>query len=306
MNASPELFVTLSKRVRLCYQTFGNSSDPAVVLIAGHACSMLHWTEDLIALFSPAVKPYYLIRFDHRDTGLSTEFPVPGGYTLSDMAGDIEGLIDHLGLAPKGYHLVGASMGGPLANLVATRRPQEVRSLTLLYTSPGVSTELPLREGFQFTGLGVDSFMGIGDQRKKHIEAEIKKWDALATQPVDEVERKENEAWITRVVDRDIQGSTLFSKGPNHGGASYAGWPGVEMLKGIKSPTTVIQASKDQMFGEEHGEALAKGISGAKYVLWEDVGHELPKRIWLRLAGTFLQTWKRGDDEWMKNVETKE
>ncbi|KAH7113988.1 Alpha/Beta hydrolase protein [Dactylonectria estremocensis] len=302
MNASPELFVTFSKRVRLCYQTFGDPSDTAVVLIAGHACSMLHWTEDLIALFSPAVKPYFLIRFDHRDTGLSTEFPVPGGYTLSDMAGDIEGLIDHLRLPSKGYHLVGSSLGGPLANLVAVRRPHEVRSLTLLYTSPGASAELPLREGLQGMGLGVDSmFMGIGEQRKKHIEADIRLWDALTTQPVDEDERKEGEILITRIVDRDIQGRTLYSKGPNHGGASYAGWPGVEMLKDIKSPTTVIQAGKDQIFGEAHGEALAKGISGAQYVLWEDVGHELPRRIWPRLAEIFLQTWKRGDDEWVKD-----
>lgn len=98
MDASEELFVTLSTGVRICYQTFGDPSNPAIVFITGHSGSMLEWQEDMIELFNPAGGPqHYIIRFDNSDTGLSTEFPVPGGYTLEDMAGDIEGLVDHLG-----------------------------------------------------------------------------------------------------------------------------------------------------------------------------------------------------------------
>lgn len=147
MDASEELFVTLSTRVRICYQTFGNPSNPAVVLISGHSGSMLGWHEDMIKLFNPTDGPrHYIIRFDNRDTGLSTEFPVPGGYTLEDMAGDIEGLVDHLGLPSVGFHIVGLSMGGHLASILAARRRREVRSLTLLYASPGTRANIPLNE----------------------------------------------------------------------------------------------------------------------------------------------------------------
>ncbi|KAF7557829.1 hypothetical protein G7Z17_g370 [Cylindrodendrum hubeiense] len=305
MDASPELFVTLPNRVRICYQTFGDPSDPAVVLISGHSCSMHQWPEDLITLFSPAGDRHYLIRFDHRDTGLSTEFPVPGGYTLSDMAGDVEGLIDHLDLPSKGFHLVGASMGGPLANIVATRRPEQVRSLTLLYTSPGVNAERPLKQGAM--GLAADPIsIGISNFRQKYIENEMKLRAALATQPPSEEERRENEVQIAKSMDRELRGGTLHSKGPNHGAASFAGWPGVEMLKDIKCPATVIQGAKDQFFGVVHGEALAKGIPDAEYLLWEDVGHELPKRVWSRFAEVLLRTWKKGDDGSTRDSETKE
>ncbi|KAF5025090.1 hypothetical protein F66182_2859 [Fusarium sp. NRRL 66182] len=81
MNASLELFVTLANRVRICYQTFGDPSDPAVILVPGNAGNMLEWPEGLIGQLLTASngKKRFIVRFDQRDTGLSTEFPVPGG-----------------------------------------------------------------------------------------------------------------------------------------------------------------------------------------------------------------------------------
>ena len=307
MNASPELFATLPNRVRLCYQTFGEPSDPAVIFVAGNACSMHDWREDLLSLFSPAGKKHYLIRYDHRDTGLSTEFPVPSTYTLSDMGEDVEGLADHLGLSSKGFHLVGASMGGPIAALVAARKPQMIKSLTLLYTSPGVSQELPLSERASHIYMGVQPMpTGTVQDRKNYIDFAMKLYDTLATRKPDEEERREAEAVMTRIVDREMKSGTLYSKGPNHGAASFAGWPGVKPLKNIRCVTTVIQAGLDPFFEEIHGEALAGGIEGAELVLWEDVGHELPKRIWGRLADAFLSTWEKGDNKWASSKVSPE
>ncbi|KAK7424191.1 hypothetical protein QQZ08_008679 [Neonectria magnoliae] len=291
MDASPELFVTLPAGVRICYQTFGSPSNPAVILIAGDSSSMLSWLDNMLSLFSPAGDEHYLIRFDHRDTGLSTEFPVPAGYTLGDMATDIEGLIDHLDLASKGVHLVAASKGGPLGYTVATRRPQQVRSLTLMYTSPGITEETPLAEGFQNLNVGGQPFVGgSGNERAMFIAYQKRLVDAYATQPLGEEESKEMDAMAERVTDRDMRGGTLFSKGPNHGAASVGCWPGKETLNRVKCPTTVIQAALDPIFGPIHGETLAREIEGAEYVLWEDVGHEVPKRIWSRLADQLLRT----------------
>ncbi|KPM39007.1 hypothetical protein AK830_g7555 [Neonectria ditissima] len=294
MDASPELFVTLPNKVRLCYQTFGNPTDPAVIFIAGHGGSLLEWNEDMLRLFSPAPSRRYLIRFDARDTGLSTEFPVPAGYDLSDMAGDVDGLIAHLGLSSKGVHLVGASMGGPIAYILAARNPQQVRSLTLLYASPGASEELPLKP---LMDLPMPP-MGFGDMKREYVKFNMAQYDALVTQPNAE-DRAEYEALVTRVTEREMRAGTLYSKGPNHGAAGFAPRPGVEILKDVTSPSTVIQAAHDQFFGVEHGEALAKGLPNSEYVLLEDVGHELPRRIWGRLAEVLLQTWKRGDDAWV-------
>lgn len=298
MDISPELFATLPTGVRLCYQTFGQPSDPAVILVAGAKASMLDWHEQTVAKFSPPEDRHYIVRFDHRDTGLSTEFPVPSQYTLGDMASDVEGLADHLELPSKGYHLVGASLGGPIATIVAIRRPQEVRSLTLVYTSPGVSAELPLNEKAGRINIGIQPMpTGAKSDRKMYIDHIMKVYDALATQQPSKEERDGAEQVMARVVDREMRSGNLYSKEPNHGSASFAGWPGVKALESVKCPTAVIQAALDQFFGVEHGEALAKGIDQSELVVWDDVGHELPRRIWDRLAGVLLKTWKRGDEK---------
>lgn len=255
---------------------------------------MLDWRDEQLALFSPSDSPRYLIRFDQRDTGLSTEFPVPAGYTLSDMANDVEGLADHLDLSGRGFHVVGASMGGAIACIVAARRKHQVRSLTLVYASPGASAGLPLKEGVQAITTGG----GMGQDRQTYVDNMNRTFDGLATQPLDDDERRSNAALVARVVDREMKSGTLYSKGPNHGAAAFAGWPGVEMLKDVACPSAVVQAAKDQLFGEEHGETLAKGLQRSEYVLWQDVGHELPRRIWDRLAQVCLRTWHRGDGEW--------
>ncbi|CEI62236.1 unnamed protein product [Fusarium venenatum] len=304
MNASSELFVRLPNRVRICYQTFGDPSDPAVILIPGKdktflLCSMLSWPEPLIEKLqsSEEGKRYFVVRYDPRDTGLSQEFPVPAGYSIGDMAEDVELLADHLNLTNpgKGFHLVGVSKGGPVAYTVSARKPQKVKSLTLMFTSPGVSPELPIKGGLD---LGFQPMLaGFLNVKEAAIQSGMKMYDALTTQP-DESERREVEDLVTRTVEREYKHGTLFSKGPNHGSASHEkdGWPGVDTLKQVKCPTTVVQAGKDQTFGEIHGKALVQAIPcDVEYVLWEDVGHELPRRIWDRMAALVHKTWERGE-----------
>ncbi|KAF5990547.1 hypothetical protein FBULB1_24 [Fusarium bulbicola] len=268
MNASPELFAQLTNRLRICYQTFGDPSGPAVILVPGNADSMIVWAEGLIEKLQSSEdgKKYFIWQADHLN--------------LNDPS--------------KGFHIVGLSKGGPVAYAVAARRPQQVRSLSLLYTSPGVSPELPIKGGLD---LGFQPMLGgFGVQRETAIKNGMTVYDALTTQPNAE-ERKEVEKAVRRLVERDIKGGTLYSKAPNHGAASYEkdGWPGVDTLKMIKCPTTVVQAGKDQIFGEIHGEALAKAIPGdVEYVLWEDVGHEMPRRIWGRMSKVLQKNWERG------------
>ncbi|CAJ0543101.1 Ff.00g004100.m01.CDS01 [Fusarium sp. VM40] len=309
MDSSPELFVTLPSRVRICYQTFGDPSDPAVILVPGNGGGMLTWAEGLIAKLQSAEngKKYFVVRFDQRDTGLSTEFPVPAFYSIGDMASDVEGLADHLNLCDpsKGFHILGLSKGGPIAYTVAARRPDQVKSLTLMFTSPCVSPELPIKDGLN---LGFQpTLAGFGNYKESFIKSGMKLYDALTTQP-DEEERKEMLETVTRMTERDMKGGTLYSKAANHGAASHEkdGWPGVDTLQKIKCPTTVVQAGKDQVFGEIHGEALVKAIPGSvHYVLWEDVGHELPRRIWGRMADMLHDFWEKSDSAGLADTSTE-
>ncbi|KAI9902276.1 hypothetical protein N3K66_001628 [Trichothecium roseum] len=294
MQASEELFVTLPTRVRLCYQTFGDPCHPAVIFVPGHSGSMLSWPEDMLRQFSTDENPRFIIRYDPRDTGLSTEFPVPANYSLTDMANDVEGLVDHLGLSAKGFHIIGASMGGPVAYIVTLRRPSQVRSLTLAFASPGATKDLPLKGGID---VAPPFPMGIGNQRRVYIDFNMDVYDALTTQP-DAEERKEFLDQVTATVDREMKSGTLYSKGANHGTAAFGDRPGLESLKDIKCPTTIIQSNQDPYFGEAHGEAFASVIEDSEYVLWNDVGHELPRRIWGRFAEVLLRTWKKGDEKY--------
>jgi pimeloyl-ACP methyl ester carboxylesterase len=132
--------------IELAYETFGDPSKPPVVLAMGLATQMIAWPDELCEAL--AGHGHFVIRFDNRDVGGSTHLqnvPPPRPvdiilhrrppYTISDMAADVVGLLDGLGL--HDVHLVGASMGGFIAQTVALEHPDRVRTLTLIMTSTG-------------------------------------------------------------------------------------------------------------------------------------------------------------------------
>src|SRR3954454_12200917 len=133
--------------VELCYETFGDSRDPALLLVMGLAMQMLGWHEDLCQEL--AGRGFFVIRYDNRDVGRSTSGrgapPTTwqlirgdkraAAYELADMAADGVALLDHLGIARA--HVVGASMGGMIAQTVAARHPDRVLSLTSIMSNTG-------------------------------------------------------------------------------------------------------------------------------------------------------------------------
>ena len=119
--------------VELCVETFGAPADPAVLLIMGAAASMDWWEDDFCARL--AAGPRFVVRYDHRDTGRSVSYP-PGapGYAGDDLIADAVGVLDALDV--ERAHVVGQSMGGALAQLLALEHPGRVASLTLIATTP--------------------------------------------------------------------------------------------------------------------------------------------------------------------------
>src|SRR4029079_5046822 len=146
---SPELFAPVSSGMVLCYQTFGDPDDQPLLLVMGLATQMIFWDPDLCSML--AGRGYYVIRFDNRDVGRSSRAQgrvtrrmlveafagrrARAPYSMSDLADDAFGLLDHLGIASA--HIGGVSMGGMIAQTMAIEQPARVRSLTSIMSTTG-------------------------------------------------------------------------------------------------------------------------------------------------------------------------
>ena len=132
--------------VELCTESFGDPGDPPILLVMGMSASMVWWDEEICETL--AAERRFVIRYDHRDTGRSVTYrPGHPRYTASDLVGDAAVVLDAYGLAAA--HIVGMSMGGALAQLLALDFPDRVLSLVLVSTSPGRAGACrPLRKGF--------------------------------------------------------------------------------------------------------------------------------------------------------------
>jgi pimeloyl-ACP methyl ester carboxylesterase len=143
-----EQFCDVGRGITLCYETFGDPRNPPLLLVMGLATQMVAWNAEFCELL--ASQGFYVIRFDNRDVGRSTHMrsnkppsvwqlltrsPSAASYTLADMADDAVGLLRKLGLAPA--HIVGASMGGMIAQTIAVYHPEAVRSMTSIMSNTG-------------------------------------------------------------------------------------------------------------------------------------------------------------------------
>ncbi|PSL53066.1 pimeloyl-ACP methyl ester carboxylesterase [Saccharothrix carnea] len=257
----------------LCVETFGTPADPAVLLVAGATGSMLSWADGFCARLADGGR--YVIRYDHRDTGRSVTYP-PGepGYGFHDLAADAVGVLD--ALAVPRANVVGISMGGGLAQLLALDFADRVASLTLIASSPAGpnAPDLPpmapaLLEHF---AAGAPPAPDWTDRAAvvEHLVAAGRPY--AGPRPVDVDAAR---ATAGRVFDR----ATDIASSANHfqagGGESWR-----SRLGTIEVPTLVLHGDVDPLTPPGHGEALAREIPGARLLLMEDTGHELPPGVW--------------------------
>jgi pimeloyl-ACP methyl ester carboxylesterase len=259
--------------VDLCVQTFGEQTDPAVLLVMGAGASMDCWEDDFCARLAAGGR--YVVRYDHRDTGQSTSYP-PGapGYTGDDLVADPIALIDMLGLGTA--HVVGMSMGGALAQIMALDHGERVASLTLIATSPAGpgDDDLP-----PMTDAGRAAFGAMEEpdwsDRTAAIDylTELSRTLASRAHPFDEDAVR---ALFARAVDRTTNVESSMKN--HHAAQGSARWR--ERLGGLDVPTLVVHGTEDPIFPVGHGEALAREIPGAELLVLEGAGHELPRRDW--------------------------
>jgi pimeloyl-ACP methyl ester carboxylesterase len=266
--------------IDIAYETFGNTVDPALLLIMGLGRGMHAWDDEFCTLI--AERGYFVVRFDNRDIGRSTRFTdAPSDesaalpYTLDDMADDIAGLLDALDLEQA--HLVGASMGGMIAQLVAINHPQRVLSLCSIMSAPG-----PIAAGPDTAVAAAIGEMGAAPaDRAAAIEQELRarQLQAGPGYPLNEqrVRAQAGAAWdYDPVHDR---GNILRQLAAIRAAADRRG-----ALGQVRVPTLVIHGSDDPLIAAEGGEATAASIPGAELVLIPRMGHDLPEPLWPELV----------------------
>lgn len=261
-------------------QTFGDARDPAMLLIMGAMTSMLWWPEALCKKL--AGEGRFVIRYDNRDTGLSTKYaPGEPPYTFDDMADDAVRVLDSHGIGKA--HVVGMSMGGMIAQRLALRHPSRVITLTVISSSPvGIDTSHLPGTTEAYMEHSADGAKVDWSNREQVVGFVVKDTHAIAStaHPFDE---KAMRAFIEQDYDR----SGGFLSATNHFMLK-----GSEDLKGrlheIKAPLLVIHGTSDPIFPVEHGAALADAIAGARLVRIEGGGHELHPQDWDTIAAAII------------------
>jgi pimeloyl-ACP methyl ester carboxylesterase len=282
MAIQPRSGHVASNGIRVFYDAFGDMKDPAVLLIIGMDEQCTGW---LPYIYEPIVEAgFYVVRFDNRDCGLSEwieDWDENHPYSLEDMAGDAVGLLDALGI--REAHIVGASMGGMIAQTIAIRHPDRVRTLTSI-----ASSAFPLDPDPEVQpSINVAKFQAIHEElvasypNHLTVPAETIEFRLGAARafsgsrfPFDEAFQRE--AMISNIIDR----KGFNPQAQTHQLAAVLGSGSrLEELESVSSPTLILHGTEDPLVPPGHGAKCAAHIPGAKLVWMEGVGHELPPGI---------------------------
>jgi pimeloyl-ACP methyl ester carboxylesterase len=266
--------------IELCYETFGAPDAPPLLLVMGLASQMILWDEEFCELL--AARGFWVIRFDNRDVGRSTilrDAPVPkrwqlvtrdrhgAAYSLDEMAADAVGLLDHLEIGAA--HVVGASMGGMIAQLVAVNHAERVLSLVSIMSTTGNS-----RVGRPRPRIALRLLRGARRDREGYIEDQIDTYRAIGSTgvPFDEEHKRERAG---RCFDRGIHPAGTARQMA----AIVTAADRTRSLSQVRVPTTVIHGDGDPLVDISGGRATAQAIPDAKLVIVPGMGHDLPRQL---------------------------
>ncbi len=280
--------------IELCYETFGDPEDRPLLLIMGLASQMILWDEAFCALL--AANGHYVIRFDNRDIGRSTWMAdagtpkivraavrarlglrVDAAYTLQDMAADVVGLLDALGI--RRAHVAGVSMGGMIAQTMALRFPERVTSLTSMLSSPGSrwraqptwrASRVLLRQR--------------GRTRDEYVAHQLDLWRVIGSPGYpfreDVIRARSERAW-----SRGLSGAGVARQM----NAIIASGDRTRALRRVETSTLVIHGAEDPLIPLAGGRATANAIPGATLRIFEGMGHDLPMPLWAEIVGLIAE-----------------
>ncbi|QPF71519.1 alpha/beta fold hydrolase [Roseateles sp. DAIF2] len=275
--------------ITLEVEQHGPANGEPLLLIMGLGMQLVGWPDEFVEQLAAA--GFRVIRFDNRDIGLSQGFdhlgvphlglssllhllhlPVRSAYSLADMAEDARGLLDALGI--ERAHVCGASMGGMIAQHLAARHPQRVKSLTLMMTSSG-SRRLPGPSMRVRSGLLA---------RPPRDHAGLVAHSADFVRLIGSPAYPPPEGWIEARLDRAIRRSHRPRGLLRHLSAVAADADRTPLLSRIQAPTQVIHGSADPLVPVPAGRDLARRIPGARIDEIDGMGHDLPPGLWPRFV----------------------
>jgi pimeloyl-ACP methyl ester carboxylesterase len=280
--------------IELAYETFGERANPPLLLVMGLATQMIGWPDEFCR--GLADRGLFVVRFDNRDIGLSTHLDDRGApdilrllggdrsrvpYALADLADDTAGLLDALGL--DSAHVVGASMGGMIAQLVALRHPARVRSLTSIMSTtgdPAVGTPAeaamgvllapPATDRASAIERAVDAYRVIGSPGFEFDEQALRERAGLS------YDRRYNPAGVARQLAAILTTPDRTAD-----------------LGAVAVPTLVVHGAQDPLVDVSGGRATADAIPGAELVVVAGMGHDLPRDAWPRIVDAIDRTARR-------------
>ncbi len=277
--------------IELEYDTFGAPDDPTLLLIMGFTAQMTAWHDDYCKALADGGR--HVVRFDNRDCGLSTQLdehrvdvaavmaaalggqPLPQvPYTLSDMADDAVGLLDHLGV--ESAHVMGASMGGMIAQTMAIEHPSRCRTLVSVMSNTGEP-----EYGRPTPEAAASLLAPPPTDREAYIEASSR-W--LVWQSKRYGDAADNRAKAASSFDRAFRPHGA----PRQLAAIYASGSRAAGLQALQIPTLVIHGRDDTLITPSGGERTAELVPTAHFVLLADMGHDMPEASWPLLTAAVL------------------
>ena len=276
--------------LELCYETFGERSDPAVLLIMGLGTQMIGWREEFCE--GLAARGFFVVRFDNRDVGRSTRLdhlPVPttwqlvrrdksaARYTLEDMAADAVGLLDHLGI--ERANVVGASMGSMIAQTLAATHPDRVSSLVSIMGNTGARTS-----GQPTLRMSKALLSVAPEDRDGYVEHMVHTFELIGSPGFER-----DEAELRRFANTAFDRGRSPAGGARQLAAILASGDRTSLLRRIAAPTLVIHGKADKLVRPSGGRATAKAISGARLLEIPGMGHDLPPEVWPQIFDAIVE-----------------
>jgi pimeloyl-ACP methyl ester carboxylesterase len=290
---------TSSGELKLYYQDMGDIDDPPVLLIMGLGAQLLLWR---VAFCEKLVgQGLRVIRYDNRDVGLSSKtahcssgqplvtrvirswlgLPSQAAYALEDMADDAAAVLDHLGIARA--HIVGASMGGMIAQIFAGRFPERTKTLGVIFSSnnsPFLPPPAPRALLALLKGPPPDS------PREVIIDNAVRVGNIIGS-PRYRTPEQRARAEAAEGYDRNYYPQGVA----RHFGAVLGSGSLVRYNRRTVAPTVVIHGRADKLMRPFGGRAIARAIGGARLVLFNGMGHDLPQGLWDQVIGVLTSNF---------------
>jgi pimeloyl-ACP methyl ester carboxylesterase len=287
-----------SNGIEIAYETFGAPGGRPLLLVMGLGAQMIAWNPELCAAL--AAENFFVMRFDNRDAGLSTHLhdaPPPdlnaaingdcssASYRLEDMADDAVGLLDALGLDRA--HVVGASLGGMIAQTMAIRHPDRVRSLTSIMSTPWIGIGAPTS--------AVQSALSTLLTPPPTSRAEVVEQAVAIRKIIGSPGYPMDEAWVREVAGQSYDRCFDPTGVDRQRLAIYASGDRTTALAQVTAPALVIHGDADPLIQLSAGRATAAALPDAELLVLSGMGHDLPRGIWPTLVAVISRLANRAD-----------